>query len=932
MAVPRWSRASCVGSFAVALLFLLSGPLVAPTGAHAGGTSAPLGAGCLGASLDSSYSGALTFEGGPLPASDLANVSLQFTYAYETTVLNDTGAIVSVSCTSVTHDVTTGPEGAFGIQLTVPSDGCDRETGECSVVSGPFGPLQVGPALAPPAGYQPSTTVTGDSVSVALVAELASVGLDPGGPVEAYSPTATETVVAEPLTGNGSASLGTPEYTWSLSGAGWRFVGAPNGSSVTLTSADGAGLGDLSVRAHLTVGNTTFAAGPTNLSLEAVATSILATNENRSELDVGGSVAVSLTASGAPGYPYTAVALPGLGLSAAPLTCSSESNGPTAELLTCSADLAYPDPGVGAPEVVVSDGYSTATATLAPITVDPAPALEVVPSAPLGYAGQPITVRVSALSGTGTSPYQGACLDPGNGTTLCASTPGPSWTFRPTYASAGTYRAAVWAEDASGTNSSLGVTVGVAAPLALASIAVASGPVLGGETVNFSANLTGGFLPGRFWWNVSDVPGSVATGTARSDGPLELTWVPPAAGSVLLSLTVVDGLGTPVERSTVVSVGADPAFSVTAVVLPPPDPVRAGGPVELTWAAFDSAGAPAVTFASSAEISVSGPNGIAPPTAWVNASGVGPLPSSAPGAFQVPTAAWDQGRLNLSVAIPDAQAWTLRLGGLSGLTAPPPLTVYVGPDLAHLHLFDPEVVVPGERTNRTLWHIEDEFGNPAWGTAVDVDLSSGSFSEEAVVPVLAEANGTAGVWVNFSAPGPGRGSLEVLTPLGGLLLGPLSIPAAPTGSLGAGLAAWWVLGLSVGGAALVGVIGAVRRRRAGRGGELSEEELHHFVEGRDRVIAAVERAGVADLALIEAAWTGTSPPAEIPDWVASLVADGTLGARTGPDGVARFCLAGPALGPAHILLDEEALAAATRAREELTHEPEAERPDPEGSR
>ena len=90
------------------------------------------------------------------------------------------------------------------------------------------------------------------------------------------------------------------------------------------------------------------------------------------------------------------------------------------------------------------------------------------------------------------------------------------------------------------------------------------------------------------------------------------------------------------------------------------------------------------------------------------------------------------------------------------------------------------------------------------------------------------------------------------------------------------------------------------------------------------MIAAVGEAGVADLARIEAAWSGSTLPAQLSDWVASLVADGTLGARTGPDGVARFCLTGPALGAARIILDDAALARATRARDALVEEADRE--------
>ncbi len=927
MAVPRWLRASCAGSVAVLLLLLAPFPLLGPAAAHGGGSGAPVGEPCPGGAIGTAYSGTLSFEGGPLPVGDLDNVSIQYSYAYQTTVVNGTGQTVSVSCTTVVQTVLTGPDGAFSVTLTLPLNSCDRETGDCEVISGPFGPLSAGPTLAAPAGYGTVATVYASSIAIDFVADLASLTLDPVGPVAAYSPSGVETVSAQPLTGDGAGTPGTPQYDWSLTGTGWRFLGPLTGSAVNLTGAPGAGPGTLSVQARLTVGNTTFTAGPTNLSLEVVPTSLLAASENQSEIDAGEAVSVTLTAAGAPGYAYTAVALPGLGLSARPLACSSEPNGATSELVACSTNLTYPDPGVGTPEVVVTNGYSTASENLAPVTVNPPPALEVVPASPLAYAGQPASIRLAALPGTGTAPYRGACLDPGDGPVLCQMTAGPSWSFAPEYATAGTYVGAAWTWDARGVNSSLPVTVTVASPLALGSIAGASVPVPEGEPTSFSANLTGGFLPGRYWWNVSSAPGPVATGTVPNDGPLAVTWVATLPGSVFLSLTVVDAVGTSVERSVVVSVGAEPAQFVSAIQLPPADLVMAGTSIGVTWEAFDGAGTPALTFAPAALLSLTESDGSAPSIAWANASGAGPLPVVASGVFGIPSAAWVLGRLNLSVATVVAGPLTLRLASLGGLASPPPLTVYVGPDLTHLHLYDPEVVLPGDRTNRTLWHIEDEFGNPTTGTSVEVEFSTVGFSEDTVMPVLAEAGGTTGVWVNFSAPTSAGGTVEVRSPLSGVLLGPLQVPAATSGA--SGRTSWnpLVLGVPIGAAALGAAAVVARRRRAASRSDLSEEELQHFVEGRDRVIAAVEAAGVADLARIEAAWTGTAPPAELSDWVASLVADGTLGARTGPDGVARFCLAAPALGPAHIVLDEEALAEATRARDALVREPERERPE-----
>ena len=267
MSVPRWLRTSCLGSVAVAALFLIPLSLLGPAGAQGTGGVAPGDDPCPGAPILSTYLGSLSSEGGSLPAGDLSGVAIQFSFSYQTTFVNQsTGAVVAVSCTAVLNSVLTDTNGSFPLELRLPSPGCDLRTGICETMSGPFGPFSVAPALEPPAGYETKTTVHGSSVAMVFVAELASVALAPSGPVVGYSPSAVETVVAWPLAGDGSPTPGTPGYTWSLTGSGWRFVGTPEGPEANLTAANDAGLGTISVVAHLTVGTTTFFAGPTNLS------------------------------------------------------------------------------------------------------------------------------------------------------------------------------------------------------------------------------------------------------------------------------------------------------------------------------------------------------------------------------------------------------------------------------------------------------------------------------------------------------------------------------------------------------------------------------------------------------------------------------------------------------------------------------------------
>jgi len=872
-------------------------------------------------------------EGGPLPLSAVSDVPLSYGYDTQITWRNDsTGAVESTECETSLAATQTTTNGSFSFDLLLANSSCDRFVGLCSSVSGPFGPLVVDPTSGAPPGYLTSVTRNGSVIDLAYVAALADVALTPAGPNATYSVVASESIGFRALTGNGSPSPGSPRYTWNFVGGGWTIRPGPGDRSITLSASPNATRAQLSVSATLSVGGTNLTAGPENLSIAAIPTSISTAGTNRTAVDVGRPVTFLLSASGATGYDYTASVLPGLGLASRPLACESGPASTGTITLECTTSVVYPSTGQATPSESVSNGYSTATEYLAPVTIVSPPSVEVTPSALVGYAGAPLSLRVQALAGTGTGPYAQACFDLGTGATLCSSTPGPNWTFRPTWDTVGTYIGSAWTVDADGAIAALAVPVTIveAPHLGPASAGAPTVPV--GAAVSLAATLTGGLLPGAYWWNVSGENGSLAYGSVREDGTVAATWIPSAVGPRYVSLTVVDALGTLVEQTVSISVTPDPATSLPVVRLPPGDPVPAGTSIPLAWQAYDAEGALAVTYAPATEVLLTDPLGRPVSDAWVNASGVGPLLPAGPGEFGVPSAAWALGRLNLSVATVVAGTLEVALRGAGIPTSSPTLTVDIAPDLERLQLYAPDVVVAGDRTNRTFWLVRDVFGNPADGAALEVDFESSGTYRASIAPVRDGPNGTVGVWVNYTMPSRAGGSLEVRPTSLQVLLGPVEIPAATAGSSGESGVVVLAVALPVGAVGLGGALWARRRPRPPAEDALvSDDALIEFVTGRDRVIATVREAGAADLDHIEQAWGSSAPPSELADWVASLVADGTLGARTGPDGVARFCLAGPPAGPAHVILDEDALERATRARAELLGD-EDPRDDGPGSR
>lgn len=911
-----------LGLWGALVLLLLSMFATGGGAAVPGGTTGPLpgtAVTCPGNPISSSYTGTISIEGGPLPSSSAVGVPLSYNFSAEVEVSNrTTGALISESCEPFQGSADSGPNGTFSFELTLPPSHCYGE--ECTHALGPYGPIGFGPSGPPPAGYEFLTRANGTSVAVTFVADLGGLTLDPDGSARTLSSNSPGTFVAQAVTAAGSTSPLLPTFEWNLTGAGWSFVGPGSGETVTVEALPGAALAELTVEASATVGTNHFSAGPLVVDLEAVPTAFVGGAANRTDLDAGGFVSFTTDGSGAPGYTYTAEVSPGLGLPSVDWPCSTTAPTGDGVTITCTGTVTYPTAGVAEATVELTNTYSTAEGSLPSVTVAPLPALAVTPESPAGYAGAPVSLRIAAAPGSGTPPYTLACVEPGTGSALCSSSPGPTWTFEPVYSAPGTYPGVAWVVDSDGTNRSDDFPVTVVAPLFLSPIDLASSNCAAAPS-RMSVRLTGGDLPIQYWWNVSGSPGSVAAGYLTTDGTINATWVPTSPGSVDVSLTVVDALGTIQEVTALEVVGPAVADRLAEVTVPDAGPFLAGTPVPVVWQAEDVHGVGVAGFSAVGSLAIVGSGGGAWELAYVNASGDGPLDETAPGVFAVPASAWELGRLAVTVASTRVGTLELRLTGPGLLNETGGLGIDVVADLGHLHLNEPTFTVAGPRVNKTFWRVADQYGNPVPGAAVDLVYTSDGTSTEATVAVRAAGGGATGVWVNFTAPTAAGGSREVTDPAGKILLGPIAVPAAaspaadlsapalvvatavPVGAVGLGLTVW-----------------VQRRRRVSRDEEdrPADEELRRMVEGRDRVISLVRDARALALGDLEGAWGSAPVPSELVDWVASLVADGTLGARTGPDGVARFCLVASAVGPPIVLLDPDALDRAAAARRELT--------------
>ncbi len=872
---------------------------------------------CDGTLPPQGVAGTFSVEGGPVPPSAAGGVVLEFSYtvAYHVFDLGNSSP-TPLLCAALSTNVTTATGGSFGFVPAIPAPQCVRVSGlvvctEYATVAA--GPLTVRIPAGVPPGYDLETSGSPRSLSVALVYPWEAVSVAPGGPVVTMSVGLPTALAATVLAGNGSATGLPTAFLWSVNGTGWAVDGPLNAATIQVEALAGAGTASARVVASTTVNASTFLPLTAMVQLVGVATEIETAALNRTAVDAGETVAADLSATGAAGVSYVAQVQPGLGLAPVPATCSSAPPAAGTVALSCSANIAYPAAGTAQPTATISNGYSTASWRFPDVTVTPAPQLELVGAAPVGYVGVPISVAVMTANGSGALPFSEACLAGGAGPADCFDSGGPSWTFEPTYPLPGNFTAVVWAHDAGGTNASLAFTVRVVPSLAVGTIALVSGNATVGAAAQLRAEVDGGVLPARYWWNASAASSPVGHGELSADGTLGATFVPTAAGPVVVTLTVVDTLGTVAVRQLVVVVGPASAVRVAAVTVPGPAAAVAGTPVALSWGAFLSTGSLDRTFSATAELNVTTPDG--PPTLWVNASGAGSLVADGPDEFEVPASAWVGGVLNLTVAVATAAEVTIALSGAGLPSVVAPVGLEVVADREHVRLFDPVIERAGGRTNATLWRVEDPYGNPAPGALLSIALAFGGSRSTSVVAALALAPNRSGVWVNYSAPTAAAGVVTVEDAAGAVVLGPLPVPAAAAAPTLQPAVTTTATVVPVGAAGLLAVVLARRRRRR-LDGEAADGELRALAQGRTRTVTLVGEAGAIDLAGLEAAWRPPPAPPALVDWLASLVADGTLRATLGNDGRARFCLAdGPASHP-RVTVDPATLEASLRRRED----------------
>jgi hypothetical protein len=666
---------------------------------------------------------------------------------------------------------------------------------------------------------------------------------------------------------------------------------------------------------------TPIALPPVHLYLAAVATVVVSGEFTPNSLDVGVPATVSVNATGSAGYVYSAKLSPGLGARDLTTTCQSGGASGGTVAVECAFTVTYAEPGDALPTVTVTNGYSPDTFPFPLVSVSDALAVSVGPNPANAYVGTNVTVDVGVVANTGTGPFGPACLLTGDGRFVCDRSAGSSWTIPVSYPVPGTYSAVVTVADSAGTNRTVPVAVDVADRPTAPSVELSGATVWLGTPVTATASLAGGAFPLAYWWNSSAPRGTLSTGVVGSDAIPSVTFSPGTTGPDIVTLTVLDALGTLVSGTATLTVGAS-VVALKATVPQANGTTPAGSPIAISLQAIDALGQGIGTFAADVTVRV----GTSCGEVWLNESGV-PVALNADRSATLASSNWTGGHLALTVAASSTGVCPVEFTGV-GVPGDLVVDLPISVDAADLSLTAPQYVHPGSTDNATRYRIVDEFGNPDPSGYVIVQTAFGSVRTDMDSPIR-DGNGGPTVWVNFSATSSGSGTLTVLSETNRSLLtarivGPSTPAGVSTGELGA--LATLAIVVGVGGWLLV----TRRRRSAGGtavGPEDPDEPLRRLAEGRSHVLSRLAYDRDTDLAGAAEGFPGAPPDAaELAEWVGTLVTEGLVRASVGPDGRPMFRLGTPddrAAGP-RVEVDLLALEAAL-ARRDI----DAARPDDE---
>lgn len=849
--------------------------------APSGGSAAPVhpAVACTGSQIPNAIAGTLTVLGNATPTPSVAGVNLTVGYAYEVAI-TPSGGSTSYACETSGFVATTDGQGDFFGNISLPAGGCVR--GGCTEYYGPYSPGTIRLTDAPPRGYFLNGSLAGTSSNVHLVAALQTLTFVPAGPLTASVNAPTPLRVLG-WAANGAPSPATLFGRWSVGGAGWRLANS-TGLTNLLTAMTGAGPSSVTVVANATYHGAAITSRSDALEVNAIATTIADASVAPTSLDAGAPATFSVLGTGAEGYNYTAMVLPGFNGSAIVAPCRSTPAPGGAVELACAVRVTYPARGTYQPVVNLTNRYSEAGWPFPDLDVNPALELTATPTVLRGYVGATLGITLARAETTGTGPFGPACLSAGDGNFYCDNSAGPSWGFAPVYARPGNFTATGTLLDAADANASVAIPVTIGARPELGAVDASSQTATPSAPVALSALLSGGIAPYAYWWNDSLPRTTLAAGPLGGPGPVDLDFAASVVGPHTITLTVVDALGTTVATQTTIYVEPPPA--ALGWLGSPPGHMTAGEPLDVSWIAESANGSRTPQFAQTILVTIAPPAGGADGLSLA-AAVPGALEEVANDSYRVNATGWFGGYLNFTITIARAGTYALRL------TSPLPVAfapngaydLAVLPDTQALRLVDGRTTVSEGRTNHTLWHLIDPYGNPAPPGSIAVIGAFGGSPLRESVPILTNAT-AAWAWVNFTAPGTAAGTVTLVTAWNQTLT-VFDVPAAP----GTDLLTW---GSLIGSGAAAGAVLAAllfRRRARRRGGpdgpdgELGPDDLRRYAQGRAALLEKIRTEGPLPMpAILEGEERSASDRAEISEWLASLVTEGQVIAEPGPLG------------------------------------------------
>jgi hypothetical protein len=407
--------------------------------------------------------------------------------------------------------------------------------------------------------------------------------------------------------------------------------------------------------------------------------------------------------------------------------------------------------------------------------------------------------------------------------------------------------------------------------------------------------------------------------------------LPTQLGTVTVTLTILDGLGTSAQQQIVLSVVPGPVVSLVSNQNTTASNVIAGLPENFSWYAVDLNERRVTSFGE--KVTLAFDRSIPSSNFSVYTSAGLAVPEDSVTNFTLRTTDWQNGTLAFSITTTVAGTYTFTVIGPTSLSAPGNRIVWsVTPDFNHLVLFGRSTIISTTSLNATRYNITDRFGNALSNGFLIVQTQIAGTVSNLSSPIE-QGTGGSFVWVNYTVPHDTRGELLVINPANGLtLLGPLPIGSGPPRSTVVSNNAvtnlyfdGFILAIAAIGGFLVAQRFRARRRPGGAISSDLEDELamKRLADGRAHLLALGRVRGSFDLAEATASWPENPPSsAELAEWTEALVSEGLLRAEAGPDGKSRFVLTPAAFeedddAPLPVEVDPELFEEALARRDEL---------------